>query len=334
MEDLSVSVIERVRVTSGPPRHRAFPGLLRLDDGTLLVMYREGSDHWVTDDAVVRATRSTDGGVTWSDPVTMLEEEGWGFSAHHGPLQLSDGSILAPAMSLRRSDGRREFRAYALRSYDGGRNWDVKQIGPMSGWTWQNQYGRALEIDGKLWVPGGGQREGEEPWRTGYFVSYDNGQTWPEWHTVCTGLQDEKDIIDLPDGRLLAMIRSGKETYRSLSPDRGSTWSEPEKLPIFGQCPSLLLLPSGAVMFAYREVAPDKPKGIGLAISDDNGQTWHELPPLYISPSGGGDCAYPSMVLAGKDEVLCAYYTTFVDGDSHIELARLRVTGAGNWAGL
>jgi hypothetical protein len=242
-------------------------------------------------------------------------------------------------MSLRndRAAQRREFRVFALRSHDEGRSWDVRQIGPMPGWRWQNQYGRVLEIDGKLWLPGGGQREGEEFWRNGYFVSYDNGESWPEWHTVCTGLQDEKDMIEFADQSLLAMIRSGKETYRSYSSDRGKTWTDPEKLPILGQCPSLLLLPSGTALFAYREVVPMeakteegvsfRAKGIGLAVSPDRGCSWSVLPPLYISPGGSFDCAYPSMALAGSNEVLCAYYTAFRDGDSHIELATISVKG-------
>ena len=316
-----MEIVKRVRVTSGPKRHRAFPGLLRLADGTLLLTYREGSDHWRTDDSVVKTTCSTDGGESWSEPATVLHESGWGFSAHHGPAQLSDGSILVPAMSLRHVSGRSEFRVYALRSHDGGRTWDVSQIGPMPGWEWQNQYGRVLEIDGKLWLPGGGQRRGEDPWRNGYFVSHDNGQTWPEWHAVCSGLEDEKDMAELPDGRLLAIIRSGKEAYRCISSDRGESWSAPEKLPIFGQCPSLLLLPKGKLIFAYREVEPGEPPGVGLAASNDAGESWDVLPPLYVSPGGSRDCAYPSMVLAGPNEVLCAYYTTFLDGDCHIELA-------------
>ena len=180
-----------------------------------------------------------------------------------------------------------------------------------------------VETDGKIWLPGGGQREDDDCWPNGYFVSYDNGQTWPEWHTVCIGLQDEKDMLELTDGRLLAVIRSGQEAYRCISTDRGETWSEPEKLPIYGQCPSLLLLPSGNVLFAYREVAPGKPKGVGLALSDYRGLSWKILPPLYVSPDDSRDCAYPSMVLSGTDKVLCAYYSAFLGGDCHIELATL-----------
>jgi hypothetical protein len=210
-----------------------------------------------------------------------------------------------------------------MRSHDNGHTWDVKQIGPMTGWIWQNQYGRIMEVGSELWIPGGGQRAGEKFWRNGYFVSQDNGETWPHWHTVCTGLQDEKDIIELTDKRLLAMIRSGRETYRSYSSDLGKSWSPAEKLDLFGQCPSLLLLPSGNILFAYRQVRPDAPKGIGLAVSADSGQTWRELDPLYVGPNW--DCAYPSMVLNGSSDVLCAYYTAFDKGDCHIELARIKV---------
>jgi len=322
---LSVAVVQRIRVTRGPERHRAFPGLLRLKDGTLLVFYREGNDHWVTPGSIVRLTRSMDGGATWSEPQTVLEQEaGVGYAAHHGPRQLSDGSILTGATAWRYKDGRMfGGQAYSLRSHDGGRTWDVKQIGPRPGWVWQNQYGRAMEIDGQLWIPGGGQKKDEKPWRTGYFVSHDNGKTWPDFQTICTGLQDEKDILELPDKRLLAMIRSGKETYRSYSFDRGKTWSNKEELDLFGQCPSLLLLPSGNILFAYRQVRPKTPKGIGLAVSSDSGQTWRELEPLYFGPNW--DCAYPSMVLGESGDVLCAYYTSFDKGDCHIELARIKV---------
>ena len=134
-----VSVVERVQVTCGEVRHRAFPSLWRLSDETLLIFYREGTNHWRTDDSVLKLTRSNDRGITWTEPQTVLKEAGWGFAAHHGPRQLSDGSILAPAMSLRHGKGTREFRVYTLCSWDAGQTWKIQQIGPMSEWIWQNQ---------------------------------------------------------------------------------------------------------------------------------------------------------------------------------------------------
>lgn len=327
----SISVEQRTPVTQGAPVHRAFPSLTRLHDGSLLICYREGSNHWGTDDSVVRSTRSSDNGATWSEPRTILQEDGWATGAHHGPKQLVDGTLLAPAMAVQHVEngarGNLNFRVFNLRSHDNGRTWEKRQIGPQPGWAWQNQYGRLLEIDGMIWQGGGGRMESDDFWRNGYFVSYDQGETWPEWHTISSHLQDEQDILDLPDNRLLTMIRSGKESYRSYSSDRGKTWSPVEKLDLFGQCPSLLLLPSGDILFAYRQVRPTASKGIGLAISADHGATWKEMDPLYVSPEGSWDCGYPSMILDGPQHVLAAYYTPFLNGNSHIELARLRVEG-------
>ena len=310
-------------------RHHAFPGLVRLNDGTLVVTYREGSDHWETDDSVVNVTLSADNGATWSEPKTIHGLNGWACGSHHGPTQLSDGSVMAPAMAIRHVQagqrGPYKFRVFNLRSYDNGRTWERKEIGPQPGYLWQNQYGRIHEFDGILLQGGGGQTYSDDDfWRTGYFVSHDNGETWPEWRTIATHLQDENDILELPDGRFLSMIRSGKETYRSYSADRGKTWSQAEKLDVFGQCPSLLLLPTGHILFAYRQVRPGAQVGIGLAVSPDYGATWDEVDPLYVSPTDW-DCAYPSMILDGDNHVLAAYYTAFGGSSSHIELARLRI---------
>ena len=151
---VSLTVKKRLSITSGPARHRAFPGLTRLDDGTLLVLYREGENHWETDDSVVKVTRSSDDGATWSEPRTILQEPGWGAGAHHGPLQLADGRVLAPAQCVRHVEkgqrGKLEFRVFNLRSEDGGRTWKRREIGPQTGFAWQNQYGRLVEIDGML----------------------------------------------------------------------------------------------------------------------------------------------------------------------------------------
>ena len=150
----SVTVEKRAIVTSGPASHRAFPGLARLHDGTLLVLYREGTNHWKTDDSVVKVTLSSDEGATWSDAQTIHQEPGWGAGAHHGPLQLTDGRILAPAMCVRnveKGKGHRgppgkprtlDFRVFNLVSDNRGLTWKRREIGPKTGWAWHNQYGR------------------------------------------------------------------------------------------------------------------------------------------------------------------------------------------------
>ena len=146
---VAISVVRRFTIVTGEPRHRAFPGAVRLSSGEILVTYREGSDHWKTSDAVAKVVRSGDGAETWSSPELLFSEPGWGCSAHHGPAQLSDGRLIVPvlliaeiylsAASQRRAKDSMSAKAYVLGSEDGGRSWTgPTQIGPMEGWFWQN----------------------------------------------------------------------------------------------------------------------------------------------------------------------------------------------------
>lgn len=324
MSSLHVREIRRFTIAEGKPRHRAFPGILRLSSGEILVTFREGSDHWRTDDGVVQIVRSSDRGVSWSEPELLFSEPGWGCSAHHGPNQLSDGRILLPAMSLRHVGERREFKVYLLCSEDQGASWTEPMVlGPTEGWVWQNQYGRVQELpDGRIFILGGGQKVGEESWYSGYFVSHDRGRTFTERVDVAHGLADEIDIARLSDGRLIAMVRDLRKPYmlhRVYSEDEGRTWTIPEESGVFGHCPSFLVLPSGTLLLGHRQVDPSRAAGCALSVSTNGGRTWQLVRDLYTAPGGNWDCSYPSMVLLDREHVLCVYYTAFEDGNSNIE---------------
>lgn len=323
MSSVCLREVRRFTVAAGEPRHRAFPGLLRLSSGELLVTYREGSDHWRTDDGAVKITRSVDDGVSWSDPEPFFAQPGWGCCAHHGGQQLSDGRILLPGMAMRRRGEEREFKAYLFCSEDGGSSWaHPLQLGPADGWAWQNQYGRVQELpDGRVFVSGGGQKLGEEPWYSGYFMSHDGGRSFPDRVDVARGLVDEIDMARLPDGRLIAMVRNSPPAmlHRSYSEDEGRTWTTPEPSGLYGHCPSFLALPSGALLIGHRQVDPARAPGCSLSASTDLGRTWHPVHDIYVSPGGTRDCSYPSMVLLEDGRLVCVYYTEFADGNSTIE---------------
>ena len=331
---VAISVVRRFTIVTGEPRHRAFPGAVRLSSGEILVTYREGSDHWKTSDAVAKVVRSGDGAETWSSPELLFSEPGWGCSAHHGPAQLSDGRLIVPVLLIaeiylsaegqRRAADSMSAKAYVLGSEDGGRSWTgPTQIGPMDGWFWQNTYGRVRELpDGRVFVPGGGQKVGEEPWYSGYFVSHDGGRTFPDRVTVAHALADEIDLAPLPNGRWIAMVRALRPPHylhRSYSEDAGRTWSSPVSSGVLGHCPSLLVLPSGTILLGHRQVDRARPSGCALSASTDNGASWQHVSDIYVAPNDIRDCSYPSMVLLDDGRVFCSYYTEFADGNSDIE---------------
>lgn len=110
------------------------PKVATLSDGTLLLTWFEsqwtGKD-WEHERFGPFAARSSDHGVTWSDPVpvgTRLMESG-GWAALHGPaVELPGGDILQPlyGQPYRSGSGPKDWTITAARSRDGGRSFDAE----------------------------------------------------------------------------------------------------------------------------------------------------------------------------------------------------------------
>lgn len=47
---------------------------------------------------------------------------------------------------------------------------------------------------------------------------------------------------------------------------------------------------------------------VGLAVSFDEGKTWHAGKDIYMPPRSGADVGYPSMVQLDNKQILCVYY--------------------------
>ncbi len=122
------------------------------------------------------------------------------------------------------------------------------------------------------------------------WASPDNGSTWFDTGGRTAGRHTA--FIPLRDGRILGM--GGKNTDiegfmpRVFSADGGRTWSKPEKSPFpalgSNQRPVLLRLASGRLFFAgdFQLLRPKQPltepeekRGSYVALSDDDGRTWH-----------------------------------------------------------
>jgi Neuraminidase (sialidase) len=132
-----------VTAVDGPHDDRD-PKLARLSDGMVLLSYFVID--WTTEPRhTVRGTyvrRSTDDGVTWSEPVRIvsrLDRDGTGEAATHGPIvELPGGDLLAPIYGARPAGTRHE--ATVVRSRDGGRSWQAETevtLGAASGISFQ-----------------------------------------------------------------------------------------------------------------------------------------------------------------------------------------------------
>ena len=207
------------------------PALERLDNGDLLVAYR---DDLLSPDHRVSLTRSVDGGRTWSKEFTFSEGRSPGdtkpFYGHDGMVQLSNGTILLPYMVRHEQAG---SGVVLRKSTDRGRTWsDPIAVAPTEGPT-ENlvntvSYGRIRELqDGSVILPMMSRRRGERYGRCGYLLSRDGGEQWSEYVTAAHGRHagDENAFIQLPSGRILCVCRDPVNTHGHGVGPLYSTWS-------------------------------------------------------------------------------------------------------------
>ena len=325
--DAPLEVLDEVIVAGGEPRsHKAWAGLEVAANGDLLVAYKDGSDHARTDDAVVMLARSTDGGRTWPTRKVVAAEPGWSCYCNHGMTRLSDGTLLLEIIRSRHLldalGQRRNFSWGAfIRSTDDGHLWQER--GPeldlpfVSHYGHGFCYGRVRELsDGRLMMPFHGVPRGAQDAKlrvVAVVFSEDRGHSWNDYSIIYEDRQgdicpSECDLLRLPDGRYLAMIRANAalRLYRSYSEDEGRSWTPIEPTDLPGQSPALIYLASGDILCAYRDVRPDQ-LGMSCAVSSDFGQTWVPLGHLYRGANR--DCAYPSMVHLPGGRIYCTFYT-------------------------
>ena len=112
----------------------------------------------------------------------------------------------------------------------------------------------------------------------------------------------------LPDGRILALIRSTPpdgHLYRSFSADAGRTWSEPERLPIWGFPAHVIRLRDGALLCAYAHRR--HPFGVRAVLSRDDGETWDAAHEKILRDDSAGVVGYPTSVELADGTIFTAY---------------------------
>lgn len=115
------------------------------------------------------------------------------------------------------------------------------------------------------------------------FVSYDHGETWPEYMDVMKDDEQhviywESKIVELPDGRLLAVAwaydrAAGQDqpNQYAISDDGGKTWSSPRSTGLLGQTLTPFVLEDGRILCVYRRM--DKP-GLWANLSRLENDNW------------------------------------------------------------
>ena len=279
------------------------PAVITAKDGSIVAVtdkrkYNEGD---LPQDIVIVCNRSTDGGLTWSEPYTIAL--GTGVNHGFGDCALAwsndDNGLIAVfvgGVGLWNSTPTNPIRSYKSYSYDNGITWTQPEditdfifgancIVPEHQ-SWRASFfgsGNGLRTSTGRIMFVAAIREGSAQSLNNYAVySDDNGLTWQVSGRASVG-GDEAKVTELVDGRILMSIRHAGNRWYNISEDGGETWQ-----PTTSTWYDITAPACNGDLIRYTSVAQGSnknrllhsvPKGtsrtdVTVYISYDEGETW------------------------------------------------------------
>ena len=275
--------------TPEEPRHSE-GDLIELKDGGLLLVwtnYYEGKG-WDRSPAYLSAKISRDGGATWGEKRTLVEDENDENVMSASMLRAGNGDILFAYKD--KTPGMKAAGMVIRRSADEGNSWgESVRITPNNG-------NRHLANNNCLRMLEGGRiilscREYIDGIRWSYCLySDDDGYSWKAGkHMPDPGLSqkqkeeqnlNEPRAVQLSDGRLLMTKRSvAGGQFFSYSDDGGETWSIPYLSPLRGVCSPAVIehIPGSDDLLAIWNYGLTSRTPLNSAITHDDGKSWKHL---------------------------------------------------------
>lgn len=323
-------------------RHLHPADLIKLQNGDILIMAREATEHFANDGDVIML-RSKDNGKTWGEKQTIIgtkdldEREGCG-------IQLKDGTILVGVFyndhyipdgtynwngkvklpELNRPRLGTEF----ITSTDNGKTWSKPNFLNIKGMPFSGVEG---PTDAPIEMPDGSVIMGVigygidgDPKNIGAVMirSTDKGKTWKYVATMAgdpggkLGGFVEPGIVRTKSGRIIAGLRNHADenaVWMTYSDNDGKTWVPAFKTDMIGHPVDLIQLSDGRVMATYgvregvgRHVEPG---GIRACFSSDNGKTWDIKTEVMLrSDFINWDEGYPESMEMADGRVMTVYY--------------------------
>jgi sialidase-1 len=264
------------------PGYQRFVGWeapIRLKNGTWLVGFNAGWGHasYPKPEAPTggRAMliRSTDEGVTWGKPETIIDTPY--DDRHPNFAELPDGTLLCTFFTYMTGEAAKQpddsHRTTIVRSEDGGRTWEKTPRRPPSPFFYDATDGPIIVLkDGSALLAIYGGKPDDKKTEIALFQSKDRGLNWKLLSVVKTGHEmSEPSIAQLKDGQLVLVTRP--EGDICWSGDGGQTWTEPVSFGMRMYEPGLVVLKDGTLACLHGSYGAG---GLRVVFSRDGGHTW------------------------------------------------------------
>ena len=293
--------------------YNAFPGLARLDDGTLVTVYRKGVLH-ARDRGYIVSRRSADGGQTWSDEVIVVDNPALDVRDPNIAL-LADGSLIVNYFQYDHElPGTVRNGLRVVHSFDGGETWGEPVV--VGTGSFVATSAPVLELPtGEVLLAYYGSHEGSR-YATAYVNRSDDGGKWWLGETVIAAgpavkrPYQEPNLLLLENGDILATIRSDGERpiiHTSVSKDEGRTWSDPKPAFKGSGTPSVAMLDSGGIVMIYRSKIGRNFGLPALRVSGDGGATWTADLGETVIDRKDGDMMYASALQVADGRIAVVY---------------------------
>lgn len=316
------SVLLFARGDNGSKFYR-IPALVTAADGSLVAAIDKRIENMgdLPNKIDIVARRSTDGGRTWSEVITIVEHrDTYGYGDPALVLDRNSGDLLcicAAGAGLWGTSPENPTDICVMRSRDNGQTWEPPQTitssiygrashNPVSE-QWQGAFaasGRAHQLrDGTLLFVIAVREAPGSPLSNYVCASKDGGYTWELLPTPADRNGDEAKIVELVDGSWLMSIRNPRKGHRkySISHDRGATWSAPAKWADLTEpaCNGdMIRYTFESDGFSANRLLhsipfdPDERRNVSLLMSYDEGRTWPVRKCIWE-----GDAGYSSLTV-------------------------------------
>lgn len=302
-----------IKAVDSPDFHVAFPSICKTLRGELLVVYREGLTHALSEDphdGKIALIRSGDGGRSWSERVIIMD--GDDFDDRNAAIACGHNGQLLVCWDKWKP--RKHRGAFAMLSDDDGHTWSAPiRLQPVE--DVHTRSPALLLSDGRWLIP---LAEGEGDGRAAHATMLDPRTGQSEMIPITplgdTNLSDEVCVAPAADGSLVALGRSVRDRtlWQTRSCDEGRTWETPwlSEIPSQYTPADLIALHNGWLLcsFSFRERRNER-----LVLSKDCGETWEVENSTDVfdgTMTVGSDRSYPASVQIDDDTIGTVLYET------------------------